>query len=170
MRRRFYDNMPNEGIAFYVAELMLRTGYLDDNPRSREITFRQLKERPLRVQFDVNLQLGTWSWEQANAHYPANRAIVSDPTLTISNLMGLLQLQKLMAAARRVQGDKFELKAFHDYVWKNGNVPASLLRWELLGLRDQVDALDRLQASLAKAPTAKSPAKSPGKGGGADAR
>jgi hypothetical protein len=32
-------------------------------------------------------------------------------------------------------------RAFHDYVWKNGNVPMALLRWELLGLTDEVELL-----------------------------
>jgi hypothetical protein len=34
------------------------------------------------------------------------------------------------------------LRAFHDSVWRNGNVPLALQRWELLGLGDQVAALD----------------------------
>jgi hypothetical protein len=31
------------------------------------------------------------------------------------------------------QGEKFNVRAFHDFVWKNGNVPIDLLRWEYLG-------------------------------------
>jgi uncharacterized protein (DUF885 family) len=30
------------------------------------------------------------------------------------------------------QGEKFDLRAFHDFVWKNGNVPISLQQWEYL--------------------------------------
>ena len=30
----------------------------------------------------------------------------------------------------------------HDFVWRNGNVPLSLQRWELLGDRRDVDLLD----------------------------
>jgi hypothetical protein len=36
------------------------------------------------------------------------------------------------------QGDKFNLRAFHDFVWKNGNVPIALQRWEFLGAPDEV--------------------------------
>jgi hypothetical protein len=32
----------------------------------------------------------------------------------------------------------FNLLAFHDFVWKNGNVPISLQRWEYLGASDEV--------------------------------
>ena len=28
------------------------------------------------------------------------------------------------------QGDKFNLRAFHDSLWKNGNVPIALQEWE----------------------------------------
>lgn len=31
------------------------------------------------------------------------------------------------------QGEKFDQRAFHDFVWKNGNVPISLQQWEYLG-------------------------------------
>jgi hypothetical protein len=34
------------------------------------------------------------------------------------------------------------LRAFHDYVWKNGNIPIALLRWEYLGINDEMIMLD----------------------------
>jgi uncharacterized protein (DUF885 family) len=40
--------------------------------------------------------------------------------------------------------DKFSLRDFHDYVWRNGNVPLSLQRWELLGLDDEIKKVDEL--------------------------
>ena len=51
----------------------------------------------------------------------------------------------MLADARRAQGDGFSLRAFHDFVWKNGNVPLSLLRWELLNDRSEVDRLSTLK-------------------------
>jgi hypothetical protein len=30
-------------------------------------------------------------------------------------------------------------------VWKNGNVPLALQRWEFLGLKDEIEALDALR-------------------------
>jgi uncharacterized protein (DUF885 family) len=53
-----------------------------------------------------------------------------------------LQIVHLLAEARLRQGKGFDLRAFHDSVWRNGNVPLALQRWELLGLGDQVAALD----------------------------
>ena len=43
---------------------------------------------------------------------------------------------------RGYQKEKFSLGAFHDYLWKNGNVPIALLRWEYLGLGDEIERLD----------------------------
>jgi len=36
-------------------------------------------------------------------------------------------------------GEKFNLRAFRDFVWKNGNVPIALQRWEYLGAPAQRD-------------------------------
>jgi len=47
--------------------------------------------------------------------------------------IGKLQILRFLANARLQQGDKFNLRAFHDFVWKNGNVPIALQEWELLG-------------------------------------
>jgi len=36
------------------------------------------------------------------------------------------------------QGDKFNLRVFHHFVWKNGNVPIALQQWEYLGREDEL--------------------------------
>jgi uncharacterized protein (DUF885 family) len=48
---------------------------------------------------------------------------------------------KFLADARLNQKEQFSLRAFHDYLWKNGNVPIALLRWEYLGLREEIELL-----------------------------
>ena len=40
---------------------------------------------------------------------------------------------KFLADARMRQGDKFNLRGFHDFVWRNGNVPIALQEGEYLG-------------------------------------
>ena len=59
--------------------------------------------------------------------------------------MGKLMLLKLRRDWYEQQGGKPSLRAFHDYVWKNGNVPLSLLRWEHLFDRRDVDRLTTLK-------------------------
>ena len=46
-----------------------------------------------------------------------------------------------VADAARTLGDRFDLQALHDYLWINGNVPIALLRWELLGLDDELELI-----------------------------
>jgi len=43
-----------------------------------------------------------------------------------------------MEEARLKQGQQFNVRKFHDYVWLNGNVPIALQRWEYLGMDDEV--------------------------------
>ena len=63
------------------------------------------------------------------------------PGQAITYQIGKVQILKFLADAREVLGDRFELRKFHDYLWKNGNVPISLLRWEYLGLNDEISTL-----------------------------
>jgi Bacterial protein of unknown function (DUF885) len=154
IRRRYYDSSANEGLAFYAEEMMLDAGLFDDSPRTREILASFLRLRALRVEVDVRLALGDFSIDQA-AEYLARMvpmdavtarqeaaAFASTPGQAISYQAGKLQILRLLADARTRQGENFSLRAFHDYLWKNGNVPLALLRWEYLGLRDDVDRLD----------------------------
>jgi uncharacterized protein (DUF885 family) len=47
--------------------------------------------------------------------------------------IGKLQILKFLADARMQEGDNFNLRAFHDFVWKNGNVPIALQEREYFG-------------------------------------
>ena len=64
------------------------------------------------------------------------------PLQAITYQIGKLQIVKFLADAKRIQQDKFNLRAFHDFVWKNGNVPIALQRWEYLGLDDEIRSID----------------------------
>jgi uncharacterized protein (DUF885 family) len=144
IRRFYYDSGANEGIGFYAEEMMLQAGYFDDSPRTREIIYNFMRLRALRVEVDVRLALGTFTIEEAATYLqktvPMDYAtalqeaamFAATPGQAISYQIGKLQIQSLLADARRVQGNKFNLRAFHDYVWKNGNVPVSLMRLEYL--------------------------------------
>jgi uncharacterized protein (DUF885 family) len=44
----------------------------------------------------------------------------------------------ILAEARMQQGEKFNLRAFHDFVWKNGNIPIALQRSEYLGASNEI--------------------------------
>jgi len=69
-------------------------------------------------------------------------SFAAGPGQAISYQIGKLQIIKFLADAQRLRGNAFSLRAFHDFVWKNGNVPIALQRWEYLALRDEIEALD----------------------------
>ena len=57
----------------------------------------------------------------------------TQPGQAISYQTGKIQIMKFLADARAKAGDKFDLKAFQDFVWNNGNVPIELQRAEWFG-------------------------------------
>ena len=75
--------------------------------------------------------------DAATAQHEAT-AFSTAPGQAITYQIGKLQITKMLAEARMKQGDKFDLRSFHDSIWKNGNVPIALQRWELLGAADDV--------------------------------
>jgi uncharacterized protein (DUF885 family) len=145
IRRHYYDSGANEGIGFYTEELMLQTGLFDDSPHTREIIYNFMRLRAMRVEVDVKLALGEFTFDQA-AKYLQERvpmdentarqeaiAFSTGPGQAITYQIGKLQILKFLAEARMQQGEKFNLRVFHDFVWKNGNVPIALQEWEFVG-------------------------------------
>jgi uncharacterized protein (DUF885 family) len=147
IRRHYYDSGANEGIGFYAEEMMLQSGLFDDSPHTREIIYNFMRLRALRVEVDVKLALGEFTLDQA-AKYLQERvpmdaqtarqeaiAFSTGPGQAITYQIGKLQIIKFLADARLQQGEKFNLGTFHNFVWKNGNVPIALQQWEYLGSR-----------------------------------
>jgi uncharacterized protein (DUF885 family) len=145
IRRHYYDSGANEGIGFYAEEMMLQAGLFDDSPHTREIIYNFMRLRALRVEVDVKLALGEFTLEQA-AKYLQEKvpmdvqtarqeaiAFSTSPGGAMTYQIGKLQILKFLADTRMQQGDKFSLRAFHDFVWKNGNIPIALQEWEYLG-------------------------------------
>ncbi len=150
IRRHYYASTANEGIGFYAEEMMLQAGLFDDSPHTREIIYNFMRLRALRVEVDVRLALGHFTLDQA-AKYLHDKvpmdaetareeatAFATGPGGAISYQIGKLQIVKFLADARLQQGERFNLRAFYDFVWKNGNVPISLQRWEYLGDASEV--------------------------------
>jgi len=145
IRRHYYDSASNEGIGFYAEEMMLQAGLFDDAPRTRGTIYSFMRLRALRVEVDVKLALGVFTLQQAAEYLartvPMDQAsaleeaalFASTPGQAISYQIGKSQLTALLADARRHSGDAFMLEEFNDFVWRNGNVPFALQRWELLG-------------------------------------
>ena len=154
VRRHYYDSGSCEGIAFYNEEMMLVSGLLDNAPHTRGAICNFMRLRALRVTVDLGLATGTMSIGRAAAELesrvpmdaPTAREeaafFAETPGQALSYQVGKTQLIALIADAARLRGAGLNLQSLHDQVWVNGNVPIALLRWELLGLTDELPALD----------------------------
>ena len=154
IRRHYYDSSANEGIAHYNEELMMQSGLFDGDAHSLTIVNNFLRLRALRVVVDVNLAIGEFSFAEGVDQFvrrvpmdvetatEETAMYLSGPGLAMSYLTGKLQLLRLLTDAVESKGAEFELLAFHDWVWKNGNLPFSLQRWELLGDDSEIRAID----------------------------
>lgn len=154
IRRHYYDSNSNEGIGFYAEEMMLQAGLFDDSPRVREIIYNFMRLRALRVEVDVKLATGEFTIPEAAKYLEATvpmdartalgeaASFAAGPGQAITYEIGKLQILAFLTDARLRQGDRFSLRDFHDFLWRNGNVPIALQRWELLGLDDEIRALD----------------------------
>jgi len=105
----------------------------------------------------VKLSLGQFTLDRATGYLAATvpmdrgtarleaAAFAAMPGQAFTYQIGKLRILRLAADARLRQGDRFRIRDLHDFLFANGYVPLSLLRWEYLGLRDEVDALERLR-------------------------
>jgi hypothetical protein len=145
IRRHYYDSGANEGLGFYAEEMMLRAGLFEDSPHTREIIYNFARLRALRVEVDVKLALGQMNNEEAAAYLTkavpmsaktaqSEGAMFStQPGQAISYQTGKIQITRFLADARLRAGEKFDIRAFNDFVWRNGNVPIELQRAEWFG-------------------------------------
>jgi hypothetical protein len=144
LRHHYYDSAVNEGIAFYNEELMLASGLFDEAPRTREIMYNFMRLRALRVEVDVLLALGELDIDGAGRYLqrvvPMDEETARDeaaffaafPGQALTYQVGKSQILRLLADCVRAEGSEFDLQRFHDRLWREGNVPFSLQRWELL--------------------------------------
>ena len=145
IRRHYYDSGANEGIAFYNEELLLAAGLFDDKPHSQTLMYNFIRLRALRVIIDVCLATGQMDIETATQFLvekvPVDKETAREEATFFAGLpgqgltyqIGKTQIVKLLADSIKVKGSEFSLREFHDYLWSNGNLPVSLLRYELLG-------------------------------------
>jgi hypothetical protein len=144
VRRHYCDSTVNEGIAFYNEELMLASGLFEDAPRTREIMYNFMRLRALRVEVDVRLALGELDIEAAGTYLqrvvPMDEVTAREEAAFFAGAagqgftyqVGKSQILRLLADCVRAEGNEFDLQGFHDRLWREGNLPISLQRWELL--------------------------------------
>ena len=156
LRRYYYDSGVNEGIAFYNEELLLAAGLFDDKVHSQTVMYNFMKLRAMRVIVDVGLATGRLDIAAATAylekkvpmdHETAYEEAVffsSSPGQALTYQIGKTQILKLFSdvvSDKKAKSEAFNMQEFHDYLWKNGNVPLSLLRFEFLGDTSEIGSI-----------------------------
>ena len=146
----------DEGLAFALEELLMHAGYLDGrNPHGREIAYEQAAFRTVRALSDIYMHSGDWSLDEATRfcidNAPHGELLEGshhlwfelDTTLRgvghhMLMVMGKVQFMKLMRDRANQLGDDFNLRDFLDEVYASGQIPWSLIRWEMTGYEDEV--------------------------------
>ena len=149
----------DEGLAFALEELLMHAGYLDGrNPHGREVTYEQAAFRTVRALSDIYMHSGDWSLAEATQfcidNAPHGELLEGshhlwfelDTTLRgvghhMLMVLGKVQFMKLMRDRANQLGDDFNLREFLDEVYAAGQIPWSLIRWEMTGYDDEVSQL-----------------------------
>lgn len=155
-------NTRTEGHATAWEELMMQAGMFEAKPRSRELIYILVAERAARALGDLRMTSGEFTLERAAEFTSQNtprgwlslkgslvraeqHLYLQQPGYGTSYLIGKQQIEMLLAARKKQLGDSFRMRQFMDSFNAAGLVPASLLRWELMG--DLPEDVRRMLAS-----------------------
>ncbi len=148
-----------EGHATGWEEMMLNAGMFDARPRTRELIYILLAQRAARALGDLRMHSNEMTLEQAatfaSTHTPrgwlrldANTVrgeqhlYLQQPTYGTSYVTGKIEVERLMSDRAHELGERFSMREFMDAFDAVGLIPASLVRWEVMGHPD--DAIRRV--------------------------
>ena len=137
--RFLFNSGFSEGWGLYAERLADELGlYSDDADRMGMLS--NFSWRAVRMVVDTGLHTKGWSREQAIDLLLAHTALgpeqaaqevdryIAWPGQAPSYMVGYLDITRLRRSAEARDGAAFSLRAFHDAVLKNGNVPLGVLR------------------------------------------
>jgi hypothetical protein len=139
-----------EGHATAWEEMMLQAGMFDRRPRSRELIYILVAQRAARALGDLRMHSNEKTLEKAAEFTSANtprgwlslagnlvrseqHLYLQQPAYGTSYLIGKIEIERLIAHRRRQLGDAFSFKAFMDEFNAAGQIPISLIHWQLTG-------------------------------------
>ncbi|MEJ8568334.1 DUF885 family protein [Elongatibacter sediminis] len=164
IRRYAMDFATSPGIAAWFEDVVHSAGLWDYSPQVRPWLYRLLRLRALQAVVDVGLSNGDLSLaaavERLQREVPMDRstagtlaiAMASNPGSGAAAFAGAGQVAAFVAAWRETAGEDFDLKAFHDRLLREANVPIALQRWEELGDGAEVARLKQLGRRPATVP------------------
>jgi len=139
-----------EGLATGWEEMMMHAGMFDARPRTRELIYILLAQRAARALGDLKMHGEEASIESTAAftstHTPRGwlrldgnlvrfeqHLYLQQPGYGISYVVGKIEIEKLLADRKRQLGDGFTMRQFVDELDAVGQIPISLVRWEMTG-------------------------------------
>jgi hypothetical protein len=144
-----------EGLATGMEEMMMHLGYLDQDPRARELVHILVACRAARAMGDLKMHSNEFTLDEAvdfavqwtprgwmpregNTVWNDEDLYLQQPGYGTSYLVGKVHLEKLIADYAKQKGSLFDLKEFFDTFHSSGLIPLSLIRWEMTGLDDEM--------------------------------
>jgi uncharacterized protein (DUF885 family) len=141
--RRFTGvNAFGEGWGLYSERLGLEAGFYQD-PYSNFGRLTYEMWRACRLVVDTGMHALGWTRQQAMDYLASHTALslhevrtetdryISWPGQALAYKMGELKIRELRARAEKELGPRFDIRAFHDAVLKNGPVPLMVLDAEI---------------------------------------
>ena len=141
-RRENYISAYGEGWALYTEKLGEEMGiYETPYEEFGRLTYEMW--RACRLVIDTGVHHDGWSREQALAYLRDHTALsehevttevdryISWPAQALSYKLGEITIVKLRGEAEQALGDKFDIRAFHDAVLRQGSVPLPVLEQQV---------------------------------------
>lgn len=140
----------NEGTATGVEEMFMHAGLYDDNPHVREIVWIMLAQRAARGlgslyahanmktmaeagEFHAEMTPRNWMSKELDLLFFEQHLYLRQPGYGTSYITGKYLLERLLADRSKQLDGKLPLKQFFDELNQAGNIPISLVRWQLTG-------------------------------------
>jgi len=151
----------SEGVATGVEEMFMHAGLYDDNPRSREIVWILLAQRAARGLGSLYAHANEMTMAEAGTVHVAwtprgwmktepellqfeQHLYLRQPGYGTSYVTGKYLLEQLLASCAQQAdeaGEAFVMRDFFAELNAIGNIPLSLVRWQMTGLDDVVREL-----------------------------
>lgn len=137
-RKTLYHSAYGEGWGLYAESLGKEMGFYQ-YPYSDFGRLTYEAWRACRLVVDTGMHALGWSRQQAIDYLAANTALtmveveaqidryITWPAQALSYKIGEIKIRQLRTQAEQQLGDKFDIRAFHDQMLKNGSLPLDLL-------------------------------------------
>lgn len=150
----------SEGLATAAEEIFMHAGLYDENPRAREIVYILIAQRAARGLGSLYAHANLMTMEEAgkvHSEYTPRGWMKTEKELLLfeqhlylrqpgygtSYITGKYLIESLMMEAARKKGSDFSIQWFFDSLNSKGNIPVSLLKWELTGEFSQLKKIKK---------------------------